>query len=117
MNAQQVAMCDEWRVLNNVNNFTTQSYIFFINNLRKVLMTKGRLEFDGLPIENWYMLMYQRMGNEPIVRLLWRCMFAMMQENIRIDEVLAIDPILYIECMEQGSMVPYYQIYPQNMQH
>jgi hypothetical protein len=102
---------NNWLTLNNFNNFNSQSFVYLINNIRIVCEAKHREEFDGLPIDEWYEIMYNRIGSEPLIRLIWRCVYAMINEDIRLDEVLAVDPRLWVSCIQNNNLEPYYNLY------
>jgi hypothetical protein len=56
--------------------------------------------------------MSQRIGNEPMLRLLFVMMRDILSVNILLAEVLVEDPVLFIQAMEQGDIHIYYQQYP-----
>jgi hypothetical protein len=114
MENQVIQNVMEHQILNSATNLSTVSLRHFIKRVHIACKTKGIETFDGLPIDEWRDMYYNKVGEEPMMRLIFRIMFALTSHNIFLVEVLNEDPELLISCFTNGDLAPYYEKYPQN---
>ena len=96
------------------NNFSTHGLNLLITNIKRVCRAKGKETLDGIPVNEWSWIMSGRVGNEPMIRLLYCVMRTMIAEDIGLSEVMSIDPEYYVHCLQQRDMILYYERYGNN---
>lgn len=103
---------EDFVALNSQNTLTTNALRTLLRNLAIVAYRRNIYNIGGLSPQQYETLMSQRIGNEPMLRLLFVMIRDMLAVNILLAEVLVEDPMLFIQAMEQGDIYIYYQQYP-----
>jgi hypothetical protein len=83
-----------------------------IDNIRRVANTRLMM-LDSINPDEWYNMTANRIGNEPLMRILLYSTLVMYRNQIYIHEVLCEDPELMHRAMSISDMTLYYQQYPQ----
>ena len=115
---------DATTVMENINRvhhlmspiaFTADSLRALLHNSKKVLIRRHvqNVEGFGTPDE-WEQLMLDRINtNDSIFRILFLVLRHLISNEINLLDVGCADPDFLADCMQNGSMLPYYAVYPQ----
>jgi len=104
----------EYNVANSSYALTERGLRFLLENYVIVMRRRGITDIGGWATpENWFNSMSARIGFEPLFRLLWKIIKDTLQKDIVLHEVLNEDPDLFLDCMENGDLMPFYARYPQ----
>jgi hypothetical protein len=103
---------EDFVALNSQNNLTTNALRTLLRNIAIVSYRRNIPIIGGLSPQQYETLMLTRIGNEPMVRLLFVMIRDINAVNILLAEVLVEDPVLFIQAMEQGDIYIYYNQYP-----
>ena len=97
------------RAINGEEVLTAEGFEYLMVNIVKACSARGIQKIDALPLNEWHSMMRNRVGNEPLVVLLYRALKAVENARMTISEILCEDPVLFITCLTQGDITPYYQ--------
>jgi hypothetical protein len=106
----------EYDMINSNINISTVSLRHIIKRVYQACKAKGLDTFDGLPIHLWYTTTDAKVGQEPMMRIMFRLAFAMVSQNLFLVEVLNEEPELMIACFNNGDLTPFYAKYQQGIQ-
>ena len=104
----------DYLALNNHNVFTAEGLRLFLHNVVIVAQRRSIDIVAGISPIQYEQLMESRIGNEPIIRLAFVIIRDITHSNMSLAEVLARDPLLFIEALEQSDINIYYNVYSQN---
>ena len=104
-----------YRQVNTRLSFDTDSLNTLIYHIEISARARGVEHIHDMRQDSWGEMMRRRVHCEPILRLVWNCFQVMEEYNITLMEVLCQDPKLMYECMEQGDIQRYYDVYPDSM--
>jgi hypothetical protein len=102
-----------WNDVGRTQMFSVDSLKNLIKNVSIVASVKhvSRLgAFENAP--EWEQYMNARVGNEPIVRLMFVIFRDMQHAEIRLDEVMALCPAEYVRFFEENQIPIYYEMFP-----
>jgi len=105
-----------WNDIGRTQMFSVDSLKNLIKNVSIVATVKhvSRLgAFENAP--EWEQYMIGRVGNEPIVRLMYVIFRDMQNAFIRLDEVMALCPAEYVHYFEENQIPIYYEIVAPDM--
>ena len=99
-------------MLNTHSCITTAVVEILITNCRKAFVQRhvNNVCGYGSPHE-WEQFMINRLNNEPLMRLLWICIMHSIENGISLADVLNADPVLWINCLAAGDILPYNTLY------
>lgn len=101
--------------INSIDKVDNESLLKLGRNLSTIATLRHR-RINGMTPDNWMLLWETRVGYEPVFRLCFALSRAMDSAHITLMEVLAEDPILMVECLNNGNMLPYHLEYSQPCQ-
>jgi hypothetical protein len=105
-----------WNDVGHTQMFSVDSLKNLIKNVSTVATVKHVTQLGGFrDAPEWEHCMLGRVGNEPIVRLMFVIFRDMANADIRLDEVLAYNPAEYIRFFEENQVPVYYEMFPPAM--
>jgi hypothetical protein len=102
---------EDWEKLTEVMDFTFNGMRILIENCRTACVAKGIQRIAGRDPDNWAEWMLSRVGQEPLVRLMFIVAVEMTRIGVTVVEIVARDPQLLHDCIENGDLAVYYRIY------
>jgi hypothetical protein len=106
-----------WIDVGRTQMFSVDSLRNLIKNVSIVASVKHVTQlglYNNAP--EWEQWMLRRVGNEPIVRLLFVIYRDMTNAAIRIDEILAYSPAESVHFFEENQIPIYYEMFPLAME-
>lgn len=104
----------EYNVANSAYALTERGLRFLLENYLIVMKRRGITDINGWTTpDQWFNAFSARIGFEPLFRLLWKMVADTLPKNIFLHEVLNEDPDLFLDCMANGDLMPFYARYPQ----
>lgn len=98
--------------LNHGNVFDCEGMRRAIHNVWTVCMARDIMLIENaMPLHEWKQMMEGRVGVEPLFRLLFIVFKVMRFHDIGLAEVLIEDPAFWLDCVNQGNIMPYYALY------
>jgi hypothetical protein len=106
----------EFDVLKSPNNFSQSALRLLVKKIKTACISKGILYFDGAAIDEFEQIILSRLdsGTEPLLKLLFRCIFGIINADIQFCEIFNEDPALFLEAVQQNDMAIYFDSYPSN---
>jgi hypothetical protein len=105
----------EFPIMTSPNHFSQSAFRLLLKKIREACRAKGVDNLDGVSPDEFVQIMETRLSqNEPLIRLIFRCMFAIINANIFFAEVCNEDPALLISAFQQGDLGIFYSVYPNN---
>jgi hypothetical protein len=105
-----------WNDVGRTQMFSVDSLKNLIKNVSTVATVKHVTQLGGFrDAPEWEQMMTSRVGNEPIVRLMYVIFRDMVNADIRLDEVMAYDPASYVHYFEENQIPIYYELFPHAM--
>ena len=99
--------------VNDKQSIDQQTMLKLGQNLVAVAAAKGIQRLDSLTRPQWLMLWETRIGHTPIFTLAFSLVKTMNTHGILLAEVAADNPTHFVQCLQQGNLIPYYAQNPQ----
>ena len=113
MDVEDALRQQEYECANSSYALTDRGVQFLLENAVTVLRRHGKTQIAGLTIDFWYNSFKARIGIEPLFRLLWVIIRDLQAESVQLHQVLVADPMLFLDCLQNDNLLPYYERYPQ----
>jgi hypothetical protein len=105
------------KTLNKIGILDFQSTHILLQNIRDACIEREIKKIGGLEPTIWMNSMNGRVGNEPMIRLMFIIIRDLIStKSITLAEVLCEDTALFITALKNENINPYYAIYPPNNQ-
>lgn len=102
---------EDWEKLNELMDVTFNGVKVLIRNCREACVAKGIPRIAGRHPDDWVEWMTHRVGQEPLLRLVFLIVVEMSRLGLTLFEVMARDPQLLQDCLQNGSFAPYHLRY------
>lgn len=99
--------------VNDKQSIDQQTMLKLGQNLVAVAAAKGIQRLDSLTRSQWLMLWETRIGHTPIFTLAFSLVKTMNSHGILLAEVASDNPTYFVQCLQQGNLLPYYTQHPQ----
>ena len=103
----------EFEVANSSYALTDRGLRFLLDNYITVMTRRGITSCGGIPLNQWATSFHARIGIEPLFRLLWVIIRDTINQDIPLHEVLIADPGLFLDCLANDDLLPFYERFPQ----
>jgi hypothetical protein len=106
----------EFELLKCPSGFSQTALRILVKKIKAVCLLKNITHFDGASVEEFDQIVQSRLdsGSEPILKLLFRCIFGLINADIQLFEVFNEDPVLFAEAIQQQDLSIFYNVYPNN---
>lgn len=106
----------EFELLKCPSNFSQSALRIMLKKIKTVCIIKGIQHFDGASIDEFEQIVISRLesGTEPLFKLVFRCIFGLLNANIQLCEVFNEDPELFSQAIAQSDIGIFYAVYPNN---
>jgi hypothetical protein len=100
----------EWFHINQPHTIDETTLRLLVENFVRICEFRGESIWGKAPAQ-WASIFIDRIGQEPMFRLVFVFVGAVESSGSCLSEVMAQDPVLFAQCMAIGDLRPYYEQY------